>query len=274
MQTPQFSGASQYRSAPLTPCTAAQAAAPFNSANPTPCFLTSSQGYPAGLVSVPTAPADLAARNLNTQARYIPANLPTGYVQSYHLTVQRQVGGATTLEASYVGEHGVKLQVLADLNQAAPNPVTATCFQNISPTGTPTGGVTTGCLSVAARRPIPTFTTIEETLPAGFLSYNALQVKAEHRFGHGLYLLNSFTYSHGLDNASGHLDTPNGDNSRINLANGGLGERGTSAYNQPVNNVLSIVYDLPYGKGRQFGQNSAFALQELLGGWQLTVNQR
>ncbi len=174
-------------------------------------------------------------------------------------------------EASYVGEHGVKLQVLADLNQAVPNPVTATCFQNLTSTGAPTGGVTSGCTNVAARRTIPTFTTIEESIPAGFLSYNALQVKVEHRFGHGLYVLDSFSYSHALDNASGHLDTPNGDNSRINLANGGLGERGNSGYNQPVNNVLSIVYDLPYGKGRMFGQNAPLALQELLGGWQLTA---
>ena len=271
VQTPQFSRANQYRSAPLTACTAAQAAAPFNSANPTPCFLTSAQGYPTGLVSMPTLPADLTARNLNTQARYIPSNLPTGYVQSYHLTVQRQVGAATTVEASYVGEHGSKLQVLADLNQATTNAVTPTCFQNISATGAPAGGVTTGCLNLAARRTVPTFTTIEETLPAGFLSYNALQVKGEHRFGHGLYVLNSFTWSHALDNASGHLDTPNGDSSRINLAGGGLGERGNSAYNQPVNNVLSIVYDLPYGKGRMFGGNAPLVLQQALGGWQLTV---
>ena len=272
MQTPQFALKNQYRTPTALPvCTAVQPRAAFNSANPPPCFRTSAQGYPAGLVAMPTLPADLAARNLNTQARYIPANLPTGYVQSYHLTVQRQITGSTTLEASYVGEHGAKLQVLADLNEAAPNPVTPTCFQNISPAGQPTGGITSGCLPLQSRRPIPTFTTIEETLPSGFLSYNALQIKAEHRFGHGLYVLNSFTYSHALDNASGHLDTPNGDNSRINLMNGGLGERGNSAYNQPVNNVLSVVYDLPYGKGRAFGQNAPFALQELLGGWQLSA---
>jgi hypothetical protein len=59
-------------------------------------------------------------------------------------------------------------------------------------------------------------------------------------------------------------------NSRINLANP-LGERGPSGYNQPLNNILSIVYDLPYGKGCMFGGNVPLALQEVLGGWQLTV---
>jgi hypothetical protein len=165
-----------------------------------------------------------------------------------------------TFEVSYVGEHGVKLQVLADLNQSAPNAVTATCNP----------AVNSGCLSLAARRPIPTFTTIEESLSQGLLSYNGLQTKLEHRTGHGLYLLNSFTWSRAIDNASGHLDANDGDNSRINLANP-RGERGPSGYNQPLNDVLSIVYDLPYGKGRTFGGSAPFAMQELLGGWQVTA---
>ncbi len=257
-QIPAFAAAGvRGASAGLQPCTSAQASTPFNPANPTPCFLPSYDGYPTNFAD----PANVtAASNLSTQARYIPKNLPTGYVQTYHLTVQRQLGPSTTFEASYVGSHGVKLEVLADLNQAAANPVTATCNSTTN----------TGCLSLQARRPIPTFTTIEETLPAGLLYYNSLQTKLEHRMGHGLYLLNSFTYSRAEDNAAGHLDTPDGDNSRINLANP-LGEIGPSAYNQPLNDTLSVVYDLPYGKGRSFGQTAPRALQELLGGWQLTL---
>jgi hypothetical protein len=138
--------------------------------------------------------------------------------------------------------------------------VTATCNPQVN----------TGCLTLAQRRPIQTFTTIEETLPAGFLSYNALQAKLEHRTGHGLYLLNSFTWSRAIDNAAGHLDTPDGDNSRINLANL-RGERGPSAYNQPLNDILSAVYDLPFGKGRMFGNGAPLWMQEAVGGWQLTA---
>jgi hypothetical protein len=258
VQGPQFAHPGVLGSQQALPiCTAAQAGAPFSSANPSPCFRTTIQGYPSGF----TSPANVtAASNLSTQARYIPKNTPTGYVQSYHLTVQRQLTNTTTFEVAYVGEHGVKLQVLADLNQSAANAVTATCNPSVN----------SGCLSLAARRPIPTFTTIEESLSQGFLNYNGLQSKIEHRTGHGLYLLNSFTWSRALDNASGHLDTPDGDNSRINLANP-LGERGPSAYNQPLNDILSIVYDLPYGRGRMFGSSAPFMMQELLGGWQLTA---
>ncbi len=258
VQVPQFAVPGIIgKSAALPTCTAAQAATPFNPANPTPCFRPSYQGYPTNFAN----PANVtAASNLSTQARYIPKNLPTGYVQTYHLTVQRQLGPASTFEVSYVGSHGVKLETLADLNQAAPNAVTATCNT----------AITSGCLTLAQRRPIQSFTTIEETLPAGLLYYNSLQTKFEHRTGHGLYLLNSFTWSRAEDNAAGHLDTPDGDNSRINLANP-LGEIGPSAYNQPLNDTLSVVYDLPYGKGHTFGGNAPLPIREALGGWQLTL---
>jgi hypothetical protein len=155
------------------------------------------------------------------------------------------------LSASYIGEHGVHIWILADLNQAVAN-------------------AKGGTLSVQARRPIPTFTTIEESIPAGFLSYNAFQAKLEHRLSGGLYLLDSFTWGQAIDNASGHLDTPNNDTSRVNLANL-PGERGQSAYNQPINNTLSAVWDLPVGRGRKIASNMPRALDMAVGGWQLTV---
>ena len=244
----------------LQTCTTAQAQTAYNPANPSPCFRTSDQGFPTGF----TSPANVtAASDFNTETRYIPKNNPTGYVQAWHLTVQRQLSPSTSLEVAYVGEHGVKIQVLADYNQATANPVTATCNATVTST----------CVNLLLNnqgRPLHTFPTIEESLPAGFLSYNGLQTKLEHHVAHGLYLLNSFTWSRAIDNASGHLDTPDGDNSRINLANP-LGERGPSGYNQPINETLSLVYDLPYGKGRTFGSDAPFIVQELLGGWQITA---
>ena len=101
-------------------------------------------------------------------------------------------------------------------------------------------------------------------------TYNAIQTKFEKRTGNGLFLLNSFTYSRTFDLAGGHLETSNGDNSRVNFANPN-GDYGRSNYDQPLNNTTSIIYDLPYGKGRHFGANSNYALQALAGGWQITV---
>ena len=223
------------------------------------CFRTVAQGYPNNFA----APQNFST--LLAQTRYIPKNIPTGYVQTWHLDVQREIMKDTVLSVGYVGSHGVHLWVLADLNQATPNALTATC------TATNATVVNQkGCLSLQTRRPITTFTGIEESIPAGFLSYNALQAKLERRFSGGLYLLNAFTYSRAIDNASGHLDTPNGDNSRVNLANL-AGERGESAYDQPLNDTLTVVWDLPYGNGRHFGANAPRAVQMLLGNWQISA---
>ncbi|RRA47244.1 TonB-dependent receptor [Acidipila sp. EB88] len=209
------------------------------------CFRTVAQGYPTGFAS--TANYSTAT----SEVRYVPKNIPTGYVQTWHFDVQREVASNTVLTVSYVGSHGVHLWVLADQNQS-----------NFNAPG--------GTLGVDARRPITGFTTVEVSLPDGFLSYNGLQTKLEHRFANGLYLLNSFTWSHAEDNAAGHLDTPNGDNSRINIRNP-LYDRGLSAYNQQLNETLSVVYDLPFGHQRMFGAHTSSLVNYLLGDWQLTA---
>jgi hypothetical protein len=85
-----------------------------------------------------------------------------------------------------------------------------------------------------------------------------------------LYLLNSFSWSHSIDNAAGHLETANGDNSRVNFRNI-QADRGTGSYNQPINNTTTLVYDMPYGKGRKFGATAPGVLQAVLGGWRTTL---
>ena len=44
-----------------------------------------------------------------------------------------------------------------------------------------------------------------------------------------------------------------------------------SDYNLPVANITSLVYDLPFGHGRTFGQNFNPIMDEILGGWQVSA---
>jgi hypothetical protein len=218
------------------------------------CFSPMQQGYGINFVSASGFSTALA------QTRYIPKNIATGYVQSWHFGMQRTISPGTLLDVSYVGEHGVKIWVLDDINQAPANVASATCSNTVS----------TGCVSLLNRRPIQGFTGIEGSSNAGMIIYHGAQVRLEHRYSNGLYLLNAFSYSRAIDNASGHLDTPNNDNSRVNLANL-RGERGQSAYNQPLNNTLTAIWDLPYGRGRHWGADANRAMQTVAGGWQFTV---
>jgi len=47
--------------------------------------------------------------------------------------------------------------------------------------------------------------------------------------------------------------------------------RGVGSYNQPINNTTTLVYAVPYGKGRKFGSNGNPVLNAIIGGWQATV---
>jgi len=211
------------------------------------CFRQTQQGYANGL----TSPANFNPLLVNT--RYIPSNFITGYVQSYFLGVQRQLFAGWLLDIAYVGNVGRHIELLADYNQAAP------CL----------AATVAACPSYQSRRPVPSFFDIEISLPEGSSSYNSLQTKLEKKMG-ALYILNAFTYSRAFDLASGHLDTNNGDNSRVNFANP-RNDYGPSSYDQPIDNTTSVVYDLPYGKGRHWGHDAHGFLQEALGGWQGTM---
>jgi hypothetical protein len=211
---------------------------------PGACFRPTYLGFP------PNFAAPAAFNTATTQVRYIPANTRTGYVQSWHFSAQQDLGHNLLLDLAYVGNHSVGLMILADANQAVANQLN----QN---------------LSVNARRPIRNFTTIEQAFAGGFGSYNAFQAKLEKRYAGGLYFINSFTWSKAIDNAPGHLENYNGDNSRINRYNP-KSERGISSYDQPLNDTLSVVYDLPFGRGRHFNiQNKALDL--IAGGWAVNL---
>lgn len=204
------------------------------------CFRTTAQGFPPNFASPSSFSTALS------EVRYIPQNDRPGYVQSWDFDVQQDLGHNLLLDVAYVGNHGVGLTILADANQAVPNAL----GQN---------------LSVNARRPIPNFTTIEESWDGGFSTYNALQTKLEKRYSLGLYFINSFTWSKAIDNAPGHLENYDGDNSRVNYYNIAA-NKAVSSYDQPLNDTLSILYDIPFGKGRHFDPHNA-ALDLVAGGW-------
>jgi hypothetical protein len=140
--------------------------------------------------------------------------------------------------------------VTADLNQARPN-------------------LPGQALPVKARRPDPLFDYIDSNFSAGFSTYNGLQAKLEKRFSTGLYLLNSFTWSKAIDNASGALEMANGDRQSVNLLSFGS-SKGLSGYDQRFNNTTTVLWNLPVGHGRRFGSGMPTVVDVLVGGWALS----
>jgi hypothetical protein len=83
-----------------------------------------------------------------------------------------------------------------------------------------------------------------------------------------LTLLNSFTWSHALDNASSTLEANTPDPQDGNNLNGDYGQ---SDYNLPIANVTSFVYDLPVGHGKHFLGTANGVVDSVLGGWQISA---
>ncbi|MCU1327242.1 MAG: Outer rane receptor for ferrienterochelin and colicin [Bryobacterales bacterium] len=208
------------------------------------CFRLTQQGYPKGL----TDPSSFSTAT--TRTNYTPADYRTSYVQSWHLTVQHELAKDLVLDVAYVGNKGTGLMVLGDYNQARPNLPGQT-------------------LGVDARRPIPGFQFVQISYGGGHSTYHSLQMKIEKRYSYGLYLLNSFTWSKAIDNAAGHLEAFNNDNSRINYRNT-ASEKGIGSYNQPLNDTATIVWEVPFGKGRRWGSGMNSVANAVAGGWRLT----
>jgi hypothetical protein len=209
-------------------------------------FLTTDQGYPAGI----TSPANF--NPLTANITYVPSDYHTAYVQSWFFSVQRELAKNTLIDVAYVGNYAQKLLLFGNFNQAHP--------------------FTTGTL--ASNRPISSFGDITYAFNGGASNYNSLQFRFEHRASGGLTILNSFTYSHAIDNGSGSLENPNGNfpapQDIYNLA----AERATSAYDQPLTNTTSLVWLVPVGKNRKFLNGLPAFADQALGGWEVSaINQ-
>lgn len=199
----------------------------------TSCFVTIDRGFPASLDAFNAATDNIT---------WIPKNTRDSYVESYFLSVQRQLGKNIVFDLAYVGNHGVKLQGFLNGNQKNPANGFARTYANWP-------------------------SDITEALNEFHSHYDSLQARYEQRFVSGLTLLNSFTWEHSLDNASASLEgnTPSPqDGNNINA------DYSQSDYNLPVANITSLVYDVPFGHGRSYLSNTNGFVDAVIGGWQVS----
>jgi hypothetical protein len=199
------------------------------------CFATADQGYPSGLVTT----FNKATDNIT----WVPKDTRDSYVESYYLSVQEQLWKNTLLDVAYVGNHGLKLQGFLNGNQRNP--------------------------ALGFTRPFTNWPSdITEALNEFYSNYNSLQVRYEQRMVAGLTLLNSFTWEHSLDNASASLE---GNTPSPQDGNNIAADYSQSDYNLPIANVTSLIYELPFGRGRKFLSSANGVTDAVLGGWQVSI---
>jgi len=209
----------------------------------TPNFRTTQQGYPAGFTD-PSQFNPLAAN-----ITYMPNDYRSSDVQSWFASVQRELGRNMIVDLAYVGNAANGMLLFANFNQAVPNN-------------------SAGTLSLNSRRPIPGFADITYSFNGGKSRYHAFQGKFDWRMRSGLSILNSLTLSQTKDNGAGSLENPNGNSPAPQDFRNLDADFGLSAYHQPYNNTTSVVFDLPFGRGRKYASNISPWLDALIGGWQ------
>ena len=164
-------------------------------------------------------------------------NLKTQYSEQWHLSVQQQIGSENRITIAYVGNHGVHLDALYDINQATPGASAAT---------------------LQSRRPYPYFGQINQLQDNQSSNYHGLQVTAERR-SKNLSLLASYTYSHTLDQSSA---TSLGVGNAVNYYNQ-RADYGNSDLDIPNRFVGSVTYSLPF--------IASSWRKPLVAGWQLNA---
>jgi len=109
----------------------------------------------------------------------------------------------------------------------------------------------------------------------GNARYDSLQVKAETKSArHGLYALVGYTWSHtfdsglpdGLGTSPGATYWP--------LPGTQRADWGLSALNVNDQFTASVLYQLPFGRGKKFGSNWGGPTNAVLGGWEAQVIER
>jgi hypothetical protein len=102
-------------------------------------------------------------------------------------------------------------------------------------------------------------------------NYNGLQTSLKRRLSMGLTFTAAYTWSHTIDNSNGAFSTTGG-GGRIFVDNNGNPllnlNRGNADQDIRHSFVFASMYEIPFGKGRQFGSSLPKGLDYVVGGWQ------
>lgn len=203
-------------------------------------------------------PAGVSSKNPDTTFNWVQATPISGsdyfyyrnvipYVEEFELSVQRQLGTATVLTASYVGNVGRHLLTFEESNPANPS----LCLQLSDPAALAPGQTPCGPNLEDNVYTLANGTTVNGTRPtfginfgsnpymktAVSSSFNSLQVSLQHTEKFADFLI-GYTWEKSMDNGSTAFDATNPYNSALS--------RSLSILDVPQDLVASYTVQLPF----------------------------
>ena len=171
--------------------------------------------------------------------------MPTDFVQQFLINAQHEFAGGFLVDTSFVHTHGTNLVFSTDIDQA------------------PTSAL--GCTGYNCGNPNPVFNSIIAQNYDGWSNYNALQVRVQKRMSHGVHFLANYAWTKSMDTGTG-----NGHGSTIDIYQNAYrpaANYGLSDFNAASTLTGQVVYELPFGSGRQYALHGA--ADEVAGGWRV-----
>lgn len=168
------------------------------------------------------------------------------YSATVGLSLQHQITPTTVIEFSYTGSNVQGADSSTVRNVPLP-----------------------GAGPIAPRRPIPQLASFTSLRWDGYSIYHAGTVRIEKRLSRGFSFNANYTFSKAIDDSSDPGATTNETNLPQDVRDL-RAERGLSSFHHAHRFVASGIYELPFGKGKQFLNRPGVA-SAILGGWRLTA---
>ena len=226
-----------------------------------------------GIIAPP--PAGLACPNLSCFSgallRIWDQNVQPAIDDQWNLTAQHQFGATTTLQVGYVGQVAYHLMVPFDYGQGVEEPASS-CAKApcTSPSPFFANGQGPALLNEISVNGIA---TVSGTQSNGRMMYNALQAVLHKDQGHGLQYQVSYTYAKCMSNNTGYYGTWSNQKGSTTASPywqniyDPQAEWSPCYYDETHNLTTYAVYDLPFGKGRQYANSMNKAADAVIGGW-------
>lgn len=179
-----------------------------------------------------TANASVPSQSVNGY----PRQIIHGRIHQFSVSYEEEIAHIG-LRASYLGSRSTGLNYMVNTNLPHPSTVAFT----------------------SDRRPYSQFVSTNILRFDGGAHYDALQLAANRRVG-GLTFTGSYSYTHSTAN---YLDTENPYDVLSRWANDGVTRRHYAS--------ASMVWALPFGRGKHFLSGSSDAVDRIAGGWSTSV---
>lgn len=203
-----------------------------------------------------------------------PPNFHNAYVQSWNFGIQRELPSSMVVEVAYVGTKTTRLERQEQSNTAEPLGFRATVPDltnnpNI-PSNIGSGGRNQFRRLVPFTRDsgiiVPLGNVFLES-SEGFANYHGGTLRVEKRYSHGLTFITSYAFSKAISDAPGFGGGGASTGGRMQDVTNRKAEKGLAELHHKQRFTTAFVYELPFGRGKQFGPGWNGWLDGIAGGW-------